>query len=127
MTVAAATAVEGSPLVFTITQSVTSGIPTSVQWTLSAGTATPGADYSVASGTAVIGAGQTATTVFVTTLFDTVDESDETLTFTLSQPQNADLGAPVSAVGMIEDTALYLDFMTGTLPPEVSFTRASTG
>ena len=62
------------------------------------------ADLSTTTGTATINAGSTSALCRITPVQDTIDEEDETFTVTLSNPSpNAQLGAPVTAQGTIED------------------------
>ena len=64
-------------------------------------TATAESDYRSASGTLTFAAGETAKSVAVTLLQDTVEEGDEVLTLTLDDAVNARLGA--SGDGTIRD------------------------
>ena len=64
-------------------------------------TATAGSDYLSASGTLTFAPGETAKSVAVTLLQDTVAEGDEVLTLSLDDAQNARLGA--SGDGTIRD------------------------
>ena len=64
-------------------------------------TATAGSDYLSASGTLTFAAGETAKSVAVTLLQDTVEEGDEVFTLRLDDAQNARLGA--SGDGTIRD------------------------
>ena len=62
------------------------------------------ADLSTTTGTATINAGSTSALCRITPVQDTIDEEDETFTVTLSNPSpNAQLGAPVTVQGTIED------------------------
>ncbi|MBU1719582.1 MAG: hypothetical protein KKA07_10980, partial [Bacteroidetes bacterium] len=67
--------------------------PTSVNYTVSGGTATgTGIDYTLANGTATIDPGNTTTTFDIAINEDIVDESDETIIISISNPLNANLG-----------------------------------
>ena len=59
------------------------------------GTATgSGTDYTLANGIATIAAGSTSTTINITGIIDdSLDELDETIVVTLSNPSNADSGS----------------------------------
>jgi hypothetical protein len=57
-----------------------------VRYTVAAGTATSGADYSAASGLLTFNAGQSSRSIPVSILNDVVVENDEALTVTLSAP-----------------------------------------
>ncbi|MGZ4597576.1 MAG: Calx-beta domain-containing protein, partial [Actinomycetes bacterium] len=103
---------------FPVTLSAASGRTAAVTYTVTAGTATAGSDYSVATptGQLVFPAGTTTRYVHVTVLGDTVQEPDETLDVTLSSPVNL-LIADGSAVGTITDTdqpALSVEDVTVT-------------
>ena len=63
-----------------------------VDYATSDGTATAGADYTVASGTLSFQPGETSKTVTVTVLSDAHDEGSETLTLTLSNATGAVIG-----------------------------------
>ena len=77
---------EGGNLVFTLTRSTTSDDPQSVDYTVATGTA-EGSDITGAlSGTVTFAAGQTTQTVTVATVCNSIDENDETVTVTLSNP-----------------------------------------
>lgn len=67
-----------------------------------AGTATAGADFASGSGTATITAGSTSTNVVVTVVGDDLDEADETLSLSISNPINASI-ADSSGTGTIVD------------------------
>jgi len=57
-----------------------------VNYTLTAGTATSGVDYTYIAGTATITSGTTSTTVNLTTLQDTIYEGNEMFNVILSSP-----------------------------------------
>lgn len=80
------------------------------------GTASSGADYTVASGQITIPAGSATGSVSVIVVNDPLDEDDETVILTMSQPANAFLGFPtVHTLTIQDDDAL----------PSVYFTTAS--
>ena len=113
LTIADASATEGSAVVFTVTlnRAASSSVTVEYSATVEAGdTATldaaapGGADFTAASGTLTVMAGSTTGTVSIATAGDTTDEDDETFTVTLSSPStNAELGAAQTATGTIED------------------------
>ena len=82
---------EGAVLVFTATLSHASSRTVTVDYATSDGTAVAGSDYTAASGALTFNAGDTSQTVQVTVLTDSEDESQETLTLTLSNPSQATL------------------------------------
>jgi hypothetical protein len=67
------------------------------------GTATAGDDYTAISDTLTFAPGDTSGTFTVTILEDTIDETDEDLTVTLSNPVSGTLGSPDSAILTITD------------------------
>lgn len=80
-----------------------SGLPVSVDYVASDGTATGGVDYTAVSGTLTLSPGATTQTFNVPILDDSLEEGDETVMLALSAPVNAMLGAPSSAVLTIQD------------------------
>ncbi|HKP69513.1 MAG TPA: FG-GAP-like repeat-containing protein, partial [Pyrinomonadaceae bacterium] len=87
---------------FTVTLSQTSTQSTSVSYSLTAGTATIGADLENVSGRLEIPAGQTTATINVPVIGDVTDEFDEQFTVTLSSPANGAI-SDGTAVGTIVD------------------------
>ena len=93
---------EGTSAVFTVTLSHTSSRQITVRYATSDGTATSPADYTSTNGTLTIAAQTSSVTITVPTVNDTIDESDETFTVTLTSPQNATVSDGQGA-GMITD------------------------
>ena len=93
---------EGAVLVFTVTLSHASSRTVTVDYATSDGTAQAESDYTAASGKLTFNAGDTSQTVQVTVLTDQEDESDETLTLTLSNPSQATLDE-ATGTGAIEN------------------------
>ena len=93
---------EGAVLVFAATLSHASSRTVTVDYATSDGTAVAGSDYSAASGALTFNAGDTSQTVQVTVLTDSEDESQETLTLTLSNPSQATLD-DATGTGAIEN------------------------
>lgn len=76
----------------------------SATFTIIAGSATAGADYSTTTGTVTLLNGETSKTIAIVLLDDFVDEADETFTVTLSSPTaGATLGAQRSATVTLAD------------------------
>lgn len=75
--------------VFTVSQSITTGSNTVVQYTVS-GTATSGSDFTPLSGTATILAGQASTTINVPVINDGLVEATETVIVTLNSISQGD-------------------------------------
>ncbi|MCC2668442.1 MAG: bpr, partial [Armatimonadetes bacterium] len=71
-----------------------------------AGTATPGADYTITSGTLFFAAGESTKTVSIPVLQDNLLEASETFTFSISNPTGAGMvvATPASAIISIADT-----------------------
>ena len=93
---------EGAVLVFTATLSHASSRTVTVDYATSDGTAVAGSDYTAASGALTFNAGDTSQTVQVTVLTDSEDEGQETLTLTLSNPNQATLD-DATGTGAIEN------------------------
>ncbi|MEM8960297.1 MAG: Calx-beta domain-containing protein [Acidobacteriota bacterium] len=83
--------------VFTVLLSQSSNRAVTVSYTTADGSAVAGADYTAASGTVTIPAGETSATIPVAVLDDLLDELDETFTVTLS---DADGGVLVDDTGV---------------------------
>ena len=92
---------------FTVSLSAASGKRVTVKYAVDstdAGTATSGADYTaVTETTLTFTAGQTSRTVTVKVKGDTLNEPNETVRLTLSEPGNATLGSASTGVGTITD------------------------
>ncbi len=70
------------------------GLPITVDYAVTAGTATAGSDFTPVSGTLSFTGGQRVKTFDVPIAADSLDESNETIILTLSNPTNAGLDAP---------------------------------
>ena len=110
LSVANASVAEGdtgtASLTFTVTLSPAADDAVAVDWATSketSDTATPGTDYTAASGTLSFAAGDTSQTATVTVTGDVVDEPNETLTLTLSNASGAALASDATATGTITD------------------------
>ncbi len=79
----------GEPLAFAVTLSRVAAAPVTVAYATADGTATAGADYTATSGTLTFDPGETAKTVPVPVLDDAHDDTEETLTLTLSNATGA--------------------------------------
>ena len=141
LSVGDATATEGDPAEFTVTLSAVSGRDVTVDWATSVetgDTATSDTDFTAASGTLTIPAGNETGTVMVVTVEDTTVEDDETFTVTLSNATNAAI-SDATATGTITnddaaDTTCTLntgdlwcgDVTVGTSSDGVGFVAAET-
>ncbi|MGY3411008.1 hypothetical protein ACVWZV_007121 [Bradyrhizobium sp. GM5.1] len=74
-----------------------------VDFTTSSGSALAGSDFTTSSGTVTFAAGQVSQTISVPIINDTIPESDETFTVTLSNPTGATLGAQTTTTVKILD------------------------
>ena len=107
MSIADAGATEGGALGFEVSLTPVSGRTVTVPWTTEArpagvGAASPGSDYTQASGTVTFSPGTTTAQVEVVSLTDDVSEADETFLVQLGTPTNAALDDS-TAVGAIRD------------------------
>ena len=91
-----------SQAAFTVTLSIPSATPVTVNYAAASGSATAGADFTSVSGTLTFAPGQTTQTVIVPTLNDTSAEGTETFTLTLSNPSGATI-TRAQATGTITD------------------------
>lgn len=95
----------GATLSFPVTVANPTAQPVTVSYATSNGTATAGNDYTSTSGDLTIPAGQTTGQIDVPILSDTVEESDETMTVTLSSPGYGSLGDDSATGTIIDDDA----------------------
>ena len=118
VSVSDANATEGSPMTFTATLSVASGLTVTVNYAtsvLTGNTAVSGTDFTATSGILTFAPGDTEETVTVPTTADIIDEDDETFTLRLSTAVNATLADPTATGTILDDDG----------PPSASFTDAS--
>ena len=80
-----------------------------VDYATSDGTATAGSDYTGASGTLTIPAGQASGTIAVSVSGDTTYEPNETLTLTLSNPVGATIVVGAATGTIINDDKILTD------------------
>jgi hypothetical protein len=98
-------AIEGAPASscrFTVQATGLHGAPIAVDYVASPGTATVGVDFQATSGTLILPPGQMTGTVAVPLFDDGLDETDESLTLTLSNAQNGTILIG-QADGLIDD------------------------
>ena len=102
-------------LEFTVTASRAVGAGATVQYSTSNGTATAGTDYTANSGTLTIPQNSTTATLTILVNGDTLLETDETLTVTLSSPSNLTLGT-TTATGTItnDDATTFNGYFSGS-------------
>ena len=87
----------------TVTLNTPSAATVRVDYATSNGTATAGSDYTATSGTLTFNPGETSKSFSVPITDDGVDESNETVNLTLSNPDHAALGAQSTATLTIVD------------------------
>jgi hypothetical protein len=107
ISIAETSAVEGTDSVagelrFTVTLSRESSEAVTVDFATAGGTAAPGSDYLERTGTLTFAPGNTAQTIAVSLLADAIDEQDETIVVTLTNPTGATIGVG-QATGVIQD------------------------
>ena len=94
---------EGEALAFVVTLNAASALTVTVAYSTSPGTALEPDDFGAANGTLAFAPGERRQTVSISTVEDSLDEPDETLTFALSSPSNATLGGSAVATGTVRD------------------------
>lgn len=115
----------GSDLVFTVSQNVVRNAATTFNYATSDGTALAGIDYTGTAGTGSLSAYALSTTIAVPTA-DLIHESTRSLSMAISAASAGTI-SDASATGTLSDTSLALDFMNGSLPSGVTFTRTTGG
>ncbi len=121
-----------APIVVSL--SAPQAVATSVHYAVTGGTATAGADFTLAAGTLTFAAGETAKMVPNTIINDTLSEPSETIVITLSSPTGAVLGANMTHIFTItdDDAAAIMIAATGATASEFQsaqgmFTLTRTG
>lgn len=89
----------------TVTRTGDTASTVTVSYATSNGTATAGQDYTAASGTLTFGPGVTSQTFSVPITNDTIDEPNETVNLTLSNPSAATLGLAAAVLTIADDDA----------------------
>ena len=119
ITIADAAATEGAPVSFEVRLTPFSGRTVTVPWTTEArppgaGAASPGSDYTAATGTLTLAPGTTTARVEVATLPDDVSEADETFLVQLGTPANAALDDSTASGVIFDDDGLPRVFIADT-------------
>jgi large repetitive protein len=91
---------------FTVSLDIPSEQTVTVGYATADGTATAGSDYTATSGSLSFGPGVTSKTVNVPVIGDSLNEADETFSFTLSSPSNAALGTAQATGTILNDDPL---------------------
>lgn len=102
-----------SQMVFTVTLSQAATAPVSVGYTTVNGTAIAGQDYASVVGTLTFAAGETAKTVSVDILGDTLVETNETFSLSLSSPTGATIAKGQATGTIVNDD---IDAQPAVLP-----------
>ncbi|HEX5096575.1 MAG TPA: Calx-beta domain-containing protein, partial [Acidimicrobiia bacterium] len=111
-----------TPAGFTVTLSNPSAFTATVDWATADGSATEGSDYTGAGGTLTFDPGVTSQPVSVDVLGDTMFESDETFTVTLSNPTGSTIGSGTGTGTITND-----DKAVTTLTLAITKTKAKVG
>ncbi len=98
---------EGAALISVTLDALNPYTDVTVDYAAGGGSATPGSDYTVTSGTLTIPAGSLSATFSVLIISDLIDEPDETILLSLGDPRGGSLSSPVAATLTIidDDTA----------------------
>ena len=96
-----------TPAIITVNLSAVSGQTVTVNYATNNGTAAAGSDYTTTNGTLTFNPGETSKTINVPITNDSVVESSETFTVSLSSPTNATLGATATHTYTINDDDSY--------------------
>ena len=120
---------EGSGTVtFMVTLSAVSGLPVSVSYATSNGTAVAGSDFVSTSGTLVIPAGQTTGTITVSLFNDTIFEATESFNLDLSAALNATIADNQGVATIIDNDKVQAGGnVTGTEDTALVLTWANFG
>ena len=111
---------DGGTLTFSATLSAESASDVTVSYATSDGTAVAGDDYEAASGMLTFAAGETEHEIEVAVLDDIVEEPDESLTLTLSDPVNAALGDAVAKGTILDDDEASTAITLAADPPRAT-------
>ena len=103
---------------FTVTLSADAGQTTTVNYATASGTALAGSDYTATTGTLSFEPGDRTKTIAVPVLSDSLVESPETFTLTLSGPTNGTIGAGAgTATATITDSLSQIPMAFFTITP----------
>ncbi|QZP09152.1 Calx-beta domain-containing protein [Caenibius sp. WL] len=124
-----ASATEGSPIVFTVTRSGLTTTAVSVNYATSSGTAASGTDFTAASGTLNFAANETSKTISVSTVNDSLTESNETFNVTLSGATGGAIISTATGTGTIidNDQAWTANLTVGSTSCSSQFCSISRG
>ena len=98
-----------TPANLEVTLSAASELTVTVAYAVTGGTATGGVDYTLlGTGTLTFVPGDTSETVAITIVDDALDEADEIIEVTLSNPSNATLGGAVHTYTILDNDGLIV-------------------
>jgi YD repeat-containing protein len=122
-------ATEGGLVTFTVTKTGRDTLAHSINYATASGTATSGADFTVASGTLSFADGDTSKTFTVATTVDAITEVSETFTASLSAPTGGATISTTTATGTILDPPPVFSISGGSATEGglVTFTVTKTG
>ena len=126
----AAAVTEGGTLTFTVTRTGATSSTNSVSYATASGTATSGSDFTAASGTLTFAPGDTAKTITIATIDDSVVESAETVLVNLSSPTGGATITTAQGSGTINDNDVSFAIGNATAVTEggtLTFTVTRTG
>ena len=107
---------DNTPAELTVNISAASGLDVTVNYSVTGGTASSGTDYTSVNGTLTFPAGETGSqTVSIPIIDDDLDEDNETVIVTLSNPTNAGIGTESHTYTIIDNNDDQ---------PEISITSA---
>lgn len=92
-----------TPMTFDVTLANASAFPVTVDYTITGNTATAGVDFTATNGTVTFAPGDTSETITVQAVGDAIDETNETLTVTLSNNSAQSTIGDGTATGTILD------------------------
>ena len=107
---------EAGTSIIAVTIDALSALTITVEYTVTGGTATPGEDYVVVSGTLAFTPGVTSQSFTVDIVDDEVDEGEETIVLTLYDPTNATVGDGTAVLTITEDFKVYLPLVVRNYP-----------
>ena len=101
-----------------MTISQASGVPVSVDYATSDGSATAPGDYSTTTGTLVVAAGATTGTIDIPVVGNTLHQLNRTFTLTLSNPTGVTLAQSVATGTIVDDDPAPVVSISNTSTPE---------
>jgi hypothetical protein len=116
ISIADQTAIEGNTLLFAVTLDQATSHAVIYSYTTTNITATSPADYSAASDTDTIAAGETSAIIMVTTIDDIDAESDETFSVSLTQATGATVARSLAMGTITDNDATGVSFATQVKP-----------